>query len=108
MAFDTRKEMERFNSVEREPFKFIGLDGEEYELPNHGSLSPRQVERLSEGDSELAEEINLDENALNALLELPNAIGSKLAERWQEHGQGNGRATSAKTSGGGKPSKQTS
>ncbi|WP_171110637.1 MULTISPECIES: hypothetical protein [unclassified Streptomyces] len=88
MVFDARKVV-----PSREPFPFIGMDGQRYELPNINTLTGEQMNRLQGGDESVMEEI-ADEDALDAIEAMPLAARMQLAQAWAVHGGRPGKAAS--------------
>jgi hypothetical protein len=106
MVFDARKVAAEQNT---EPFVFTGLDGEEYELPNVNILTGDQARRFREGDDSVLEEI-ADDDALDAIDEMPVGVQGELSKAWVLHGQKQGKAgsRSSRRRSSAKPSRPTS
>ncbi|MDH2392312.1 hypothetical protein QCN29_26755 [Streptomyces sp. HNM0663] len=90
MAFDARKIADTQNT---EPFVFIGLDGDEYELPNVNTLTGEQARRFRQGDESVLEEI-ADPDTMDAIDEMPVGVQAELSRAWVEHGGQPGKAAS--------------
>lgn len=94
MVFDARQLADK---ADWDPFDFIGLDGETYQLPNVASMTGAQTERFNRGDATVMEEI-ADPDSYAALMKLPNGIAEELAAAWLRHGSaGKGRPPSSPT-----------
>lgn len=90
------------------PFSFVGLDGENYTLPNPLTLTERQAARINRGEiKELVAEIAPE--AWSAIEEMPIHVSQKLAEAWLEGAGESGKSPrpSRRTNGGGKRSRRT-
>jgi hypothetical protein len=83
MVFDARQAAE---TASWEPFPFIGLDGETYQLPNVASMTGAQTTRFNAGDATVMEEI-ADPDAYAALMSLPNGVAEQLAKEWLNYGR---------------------
>lgn len=90
-------------------FEFIDLNGDVQTLPSFGLLSGSAVDRLLDGDvSAVAEAVGDD--AFATLMELPQAVASKVIQAWVEAAgeQGKELSPSATTRAPGARSKGTS
>lgn len=90
MTFDARK---LAAELPDEPFEFIGMDGETYQLPNAARLTGAQAQRFKAGDDSVLQEV-ADEDAYEAIMALPVRLSEPLAQAWIEHGRG-GKAAGA-------------
>jgi hypothetical protein len=94
MVFDARQAAE---TASWEPFPFIGLDGETYQLPNVASMTGAQTERFNKGDASVLEEIT-GPDTYAALMALPNGVAEDLMRLWQGYGRaGKGPSPSSAT-----------
>lgn len=94
MVFDARQAAEK---ASWDPFPFIGLDGETYQLPNVASMTGAQTTRFNAGDASVLEEV-ADPDSYAALMALPNGVAEQLATEWLSHGRaGKGPSPSSAT-----------
>ncbi|WP_432159215.1 hypothetical protein [Streptomyces sp. bgisy153] len=66
----------------RRPFDFKGMDGRQYQLPSAMTMSTRQAERLEGGDLSVLEEIAGDDQAVEAIRDMPIEVGQQLLAAW--------------------------
>lgn len=102
MTFDARK---LAAELPDEPFPFIGMDGETYQLPNAATLTGAQAHRMQAGDDDVLEEI-ADPDVYEALMAMPVKLSGPLAQAWIEHGRAAGKA-GGKLSARRKPTKRS-
>lgn len=82
MTFDARKAAEAQGHLQ--PFGFTGLDGQDYRLPNMRTVESGLLERFTSGDFEALSEI-AEEDAYQAITEMPSGVAEKLIEAWADH-----------------------
>ena len=106
MVFDARKIAAEQNT---DPFVFTAMDGDEYELPNINTLTGEQARRFREGDDSVLEDL-ADEDAYDAIEEMPVGVQGELSKAWVLHGQRAGKAgsRSSRRRSSAKPSRSTS
>jgi hypothetical protein len=88
MVFDARKVV-----PSKVPFPFIGMDGQQYEMPSINVLTGEQMNRLKGGDESVLAEV-ADPEVLAAIEAMPLAAQMQLAQAWAEHGGRPGKAAS--------------
>lgn len=96
-------------AVSEEPFYFIGMDGERYELPNVNTIPNRDGERINQGDTGTLRKY-VPQDAFEALMDMPLGVSKKVMRAWGEHGDDGGKegSPSARTGRSGARSRATS
>lgn len=101
--FDARTEAAKLPT---EPFQFIGMDGETYQLPNVSGITGHQAERLFGGDLTVIREL-ASEREFEAVMAFPVRLQLGFADAWTAHARESGKedSQSSPTPSSEKPSK---
>lgn len=83
MVFDARK---LAADLPDDPFQFVGMDGETYELPNSSRLTGAQAQRFKDGDDSVLQDV-ADPDTYQAIMAMPVTLTENLAAAWIRHGR---------------------